>query len=314
MTSRILQGAVLSLLSMAMLFASGRSNAQQAPVKFEPPALKISSGDMLEVAIYDSADLSGSFRVDEKGEVRLPLLGNVHAAGETAGDLAQKIERMYVDRQILIADRAHANVVISEYATQGIVLSGEVKNPGIYPALGVRMLSDVLAAGGGFTQTAGVEVNIYHRGDMEHAVKVPYDLEANSAKIPQVQLYPGDTVFVPRAGMVYAAGDVAHAGAFILDGHRGLTLEALMALCGGEARAAKLNRVQLVRKQPDGSKTMSVIDLRQIYKGKSADIALQDGDIVYVPTSTAKLATEQAINSALGIGTAVTIYKVGLNN
>ena len=36
---------------------------------------------------------------------------------------------------------------------------------------------------------------------------------------------------------------------------------------------------------------------------------LMDGDILYVPTSNGKLVTEQAINSALGIGTSVAVYK-----
>jgi hypothetical protein len=47
-----------------------------------------------------------------------------------------------------------------------------------------------------------------------------------------------------------------------------------------------------------------------IYKGQAPDVAMKDGDVLFVPTSTAKLVTEQAITSALGIGTSIAIYKV----
>jgi hypothetical protein len=46
-----------------------------------------------------------------------------------------------------------------------------------------------------------------------------------------------------------------------------------------------------------------------IYKGQAPDVALIDGDILYVPTSNTKLAAEQAIQAALGIGTSVVVYK-----
>ena len=46
-----------------------------------------------------------------------------------------------------------------------------------------------------------------------------------------------------------------------------------------------------------------------IYKGRAPDIAMRDGDILFVPTSTGKLAAEQAITSALGIGTSLALYR-----
>jgi hypothetical protein len=49
--------------------------------------------------------------------------------------------------------------------------------------------------------------------------------------------------------------------------------------------------------------------LNDILKGKAPDVAMKDGDILFVPTSTAMLVTEQAIQSALSIGTSITIYK-----
>jgi protein involved in polysaccharide export with SLBB domain len=108
---------------------------------------------------------------------------------------------------------------------------------------------------------------------------------------------------------VYVAGNVARPGVYVLDGRRSLTVEAAMALSGGGGKASAMKRVQLVRTLDDGRKEAITIPVNLIYKGQAPDVALIDGDILYVPTSNAKLATEQAIQAALGIGTSVIVYK-----
>jgi polysaccharide export outer membrane protein len=114
---------------------------------------------------------------------------------------------------------------------------------------------------------------------------------------------------IPRAGIVYVLGSVMRSGGYVLDGRRTLSVETAMALAGGGGRAAALNRVHLVRTLESGRKEDIVVAVDRILKGKAPDVALKDGDILYVPTSTGRLATEQAISSALSIGTQVTIYR-----
>jgi polysaccharide export outer membrane protein len=108
---------------------------------------------------------------------------------------------------------------------------------------------------------------------------------------------------------VYVAGAVLKPGAYLLDGRRPLTVEAAMALSGGTGKAPALKRVQLVRTMDDGRKEAITIPVNLIFKGQAPDVTLVDGDILYVPTSTGKLITEQAITAALGIGTSVAVYR-----
>jgi len=273
------------------------------------PPLRIGSGDMLEINVYDSPDLSGHFRVDEKGDIGVPLLGPVHVEGETAEEAGKTIEQRYVDADILKPAKARAAVFISEYASQGIMVTGEVKSSGLYPAFGVRMFNDVMIAAGGVTSAASSKVIITRKSDPDHPITVDYNPEALTPVIPRVQIFPGDTIAVPRAGIIYVLGDVNRSGGYVLDGRRTLSVETAMALAGGEAHAAALNRVHLVRMLDGGRKEDIIVSVKQIYKGKAPDIALKDGDILYVPTSTGKLAAEQAINSALGIGTSIAVYR-----
>jgi polysaccharide export outer membrane protein len=86
-------------------------------------------------------------------------------------------------------------------------------------------------------------------------------------------------------------------------------VETAMALAGGGGHAAALGRAHLVRTLEDGRKEDIVVAVDRIFKGKAPDVVLKDGDILYIPTSSGKLAAEQAISSALNIGTSVAVYR-----
>jgi polysaccharide biosynthesis/export protein len=295
----------------ALLLALTTMGMAQTAAGSEPdvaPPLKIGSGDLLEVTMFLNPDLSGRYRVDEKGDIVLPLAGRIHVQGTTADETAALIEKRFLDGQILQPANCHATVFIAEYATQGITINGDVKTPGVYPALGVRMLNDVIAAAGGLTVTSASKVVITHRDDPEHPVTVDYNPAALKPVIPPVQIFPGDSLLIPRAGLVYVLGDVGKAGAYVLDGRDTLTVEEAMALAGGGAHAAQLKRVQLVRTMPDGKKEEIIIPVNLIFKGQAPDVAMKDGDILFVPTSNGKLIAEQAILSALSVGTSVAVY------
>src|SRR5579863_4114206 len=134
--------------SVAVLGQSAPSSAPTAQ------GIQIGAGDLIEVTVFGQGDLTGRFRVNEKGDVLVPLLGTVHVAGMTADEIAMNLNDRYINAEILTPGQSHVTIFVAEYATQGILVNGEVKSPGVYPALGVRMLSDVLSAAGGLAVTA----------------------------------------------------------------------------------------------------------------------------------------------------------------
>ena len=273
------------------------------------PPLKIGPGDLLEVAMFENPDLSGHYRVDQSGDIAVSLIGHLHVAGLTANEAAAAIEKRYVEEQILLPAGAHATVFIAEYATQGITLNGEVKTPGVYPALGVRKLNDVIVAAGGVTQLASSKVIIVHKDDPGNSITVDYNPEALKPVITDIQIFPGDSIFVPRAGIVYVVGNVLRSGGFVLDGRDQLTVEEALALAGGGKQSPDLKRVQLVRTLDDGRKEAVTIPVNRILKGRAPDVAMKDGDILFVPTSNLRLVTIQAINDMVGIGSGLILYR-----
>jgi polysaccharide export outer membrane protein len=298
----------------ALAQQTDNSAANAAPPTNTAPSLKIGPGDLIQVTMFENPDLSANYRVDQDGDVAVALIGRLHVAGMTADEAGAAIEKRYIDEQILLPAGAHASVFIAEYATQGITVSGEVKAPGVYPALGVRKLHDLIVAAGGVLQTASSKVLITRKDDPEHPVTMDYNPEALKPVIPDIQIFPGDSILVPRAGIIYVVGNVQRSGGFVLDGRDQLTVEEALALAGGGNRSPDLKRVQLVRTLDDGRKEAITIPMNLILKGRAPDVALKDGDIVYVPTNNLRLATIQAINDMVSIGSGYVLYRTTATN
>ena len=304
----LFQAAIAAFLIAQAAGGVAQQNDSLPPFSAAP--LRIGSGDMIEVSVYDSPDLSGRFRVDEKGDITIPLLGAVHVEGETASEAGTTIEQQFVKAEILKAYNAHATVFIAEYATQGILVNGEARSPGLYPALGVRMLNDVMTAAGGISPTASTKLVITRKTDPENPITVEYDPEATPPIVPRIQIFPGDTISVPIAGSVYVLGGIGHSGIYILEGHHTLTVEKVMALAGGTTHGANSSHSHIVRTFAGGKKEDIEFSVNAILKGKAPDIALKDGDILYVPISNVKVALERGIETAIAIGTTVLTYRV----
>jgi polysaccharide biosynthesis/export protein len=287
---------------------SAASNAVPPSSNAAPP-LRIGPGDLVEVTMFENPDLSGHYRVDQDGDIAVALIGHLHVAGMTANEAAAAIEKRFVDEQILLPAGAHATVFIAEYATQGITINGEVKTPGVYPALGIRKLNDVVVAAGGVTPAASSKVIVVRKDDPGNSITVDYNPEALKPVITDIQIFPGDSIFVPRAGIVYVVGNVQKTGGFVLDGRQQLTVEEALALAGGNKNSPDLKRVQLVRTLDDGRKEAVTIPVNQIIKGRAPDVAMKDGDILYVPTSNVRLVTLQAITDMVGIGSGLVLFR-----
>ncbi|MGC9158515.1 MAG: polysaccharide biosynthesis/export family protein [Terracidiphilus sp.] len=308
MAKRLALAMAFACLMFAHL-AAGIAQQAGASSKAVAPPLRIGPGDLIEVTMFESPDLSSRYRVDQNGDIEVSLIGHLHVAGLTADQAASAIAQSYVKDQILQPAGAHATVFIAEYASQGITVNGEVKTPGVYPALGVRKLNDVIVAAGGVTQLASSKVIITRKDDPKHPITVEYNPEALKPVITDIQIFPGDSILVPRAGIVYVVGDVQKSGGFVLDGRNQLTVEEALALAGGGNHSPNLKHVQLVRTLDDGRKETVTIPVDRILKGKAPDVALKDGDIVYVPENNMREVTIQAINDMVGIGSGLLLYR-----
>ncbi len=270
---------------------------------------QISVGDLLDVVVFDTPDLSGRFRVNNQGNIILPLVGDLHVEGLTAPEAAQAVTEIYRNKQVML--QPQVTVFVAEFSTRGVTLSGEVRSPGIFPLPGPRNLTDMLAAAGGLNESASKTVSIVHRSDPGKIITVKLNVGAQtpaSIEASNIQIFPGDTIFVARSGVVYLVGDLARPGGYQVEHNDRLSLLDAVALAGGPTQTSKLWDARLIRRSATGREELK-IDLKKILYGGGADMLMADGDILYVPISQRKIYTQQAIQAIIGSATAFGIYK-----
>ena len=296
---------VFSLAALVLVALAPFAFGQQSTTDAAPPALRIFAGDLVAVDVFDTPELSAKLRVSEKGEIDLPVAGAIHVGGLTAEETAASIESLL--REMDILKHPHVEVFVQEYATQGVSVLGEVKTPGVYPDLGAHSLLDFISVAGGITPTAGKAVSITHKNDAEHPTVVRLDNSPDVAQRAGVAILPGDTIVVSRSGIVYVVGDLGKPGGFLIENNERLTAVQAVALAQGVNKTASLNGSRLVRKTPNGPQQTKV-ELAKILAGKESDIRLEDGDILYIPSSKSKTAAYRGAEAALSLVTGLAVY------
>jgi len=266
----------------------------------------IGAGDLVEMSVFDTPELSGKLRVSNTGDVILPLVGTMHLQGLTAGEAQNLIRQKFIAGGFL--KDPQITVFISEYATQNVSVVGEVHKPGVYPAFGAHRLLDYLSLAEGLTPLAGTAIVITHSGHPDQPQRVK--MTAGAAPQPEnnPEILPGDTVFVERTGIVYVVGDVARPGGFPMDHDGELTILQALALAQGTNSTAAKGSAKLIRTTPQGRQEIPV-DLKKILTAKATDLSMQDNDILFVPSSVAK-STMRDIEAALPAAAAASIYHI----
>ena len=259
--------------------------------------LRVGTGDLIEMSVFGVPELTQQTRVSSTGEASLPLIGVVKLAGLTPQEAVALLEQKYSEGGYL--RNPHIAVMIKEYASQGVSVMGEVAHPGVYPVMGARRLFDLIAAAGGTTARAGRAVTISHRDRPQEPTIVNFSADPAEALTNNVEVFPGDTVLVSKAGIVYVTGDVGRPGGFVMENNSNLTVLQAVALAGGHNRTAALNAARLIRKTPDGQRQEVKIELKKILSAKAADVPLQADDILFIPGSAAKSAASRTLNAII---------------
>jgi len=284
------------------------SPAQSRPsTPMRAPTLQIAAGDLLQITVFDSPELSSQVRVSQTGDIALPWGGSLHVQGLTPKQVGEGIEEELKEQKILKYPHS-VTVFVAEYATQGVKVLGQVKAPGVYPLLGTHRLYDMIASAGGVTDLASRNVIIMRQNDTMHPVSVTMNYSPGQIDESDLQILPGDTIIVRKAGVVYVLGDVGRPGGFLIQDNQPLTVMRALSLAQGINKTAKLNSSVIFRKTPTGQ-TESPLPLKKVLHGKATDLTLSDHDILYVPSSLEKTLGYRGIELAAQATAGVIIYK-----
>jgi polysaccharide export outer membrane protein len=254
----------------------------------QPESLLIGPGDLLRITVLRESELDQRVRVLDSGEITLALVGNLPVQGLTPAQAAARIADQYRAGKFLL--HPEVSVFVEEYATETVTILGQVAHPGTVHLAAPRSLIDVLSLAGGLTEIADRHIVIERKSaDLQHGagterIRAFLPNRADDALNANVLVRPGDTVLVPKAGIVYVLGDVAHPGGYVMQNDSQLTVLQAIALAAGASKTASEKRVRLVR-NVDGITNSLDLPLRDMERGREPDVPLQAGDILYVPFS-----------------------------
>lgn len=213
---------------------------------------KLGPGDVIKVVVYKNPDLSAEYRIQEGGQISFPLIGAQRLVGKTLPEAEKQIGAALVSGGYMQAPQVAINLVSARRA-QAVVL-GNVAKPGLVSLEFVNTrLSDVLALAGGVTPTGSDNVIVTGQRSganfrREINISQAYGKGENDG---DVLISGGDVVFVPRAQVFYAYGEVQKPGAYRLENQ--MTLQQALVTAGGLSKRGTENRVRVQRRKVDGS-------------------------------------------------------------
>jgi len=267
-----------------------------APVALGP-------GDLLEINVFDTPELTQKIRVASNGQIALALIGDIDVKGMSPGELEKLIRSKLIEGNFV--KDPQVSVFVAEYAGQSAYITGEVNRPGAYPLLRSHRLRDLISVAGGLTARAGNAVTITRETNPAQPLRV--DLSDKDENQSNPEIMPGDDVAVAQTGIVYVLGDVERPGGFLLDRSTSLSVMQALALAEGLKSSASINKVSLIRTTGEARQEIP-LNLKMILKSQNPDLPLQAGDIIFVPGSLTRGMGRRTIDVILQTASFAAVY------
>lgn len=160
----------------------------------------MSPGDLVNIVVYENAEMSRKVRVNANGLVFLPFAGKIKVGGKTPGEaqelIAKKLSTYVVNPQV--------SVFIEEYGNKRFFVMGEVQKPGSYPIPTESRITvlEAISEAGGFTSVAAQDRARVLRTVNGESVKYTIDVRSitrEGQKDKDMVLEPNDVVYVPQS-------------------------------------------------------------------------------------------------------------------
>lgn len=171
-------------LAAVCLLLAACSPGSNLPVLPATPAgpYRLGVGENVRVITFGEERLTGQFRVNDRGDIAIPLLGTIPASGLTTTQLEQSIAKQLTDKKVLL--NPSVSVEVLQY--RPVFILGEVAKPGEYPYQPGMTVLTAVAIAGGFTYRAETGYASILRSINGHAVE---------GRVPRgMEVRPGDVI------------------------------------------------------------------------------------------------------------------------
>jgi len=184
-------------------FALAEAALAQTPQQLEDTAYRIGPTDLLNVRVFQVPDLSfDEVRVDAGGDLQMPIIGAVRAAGLTAEELSRRLEASLGERTLR---NPRVSVTVVEAASQKVTVDGAVTKAGVYTMRGRTTLSQAVAMAEGPSRSADLKsIAIFRTVEGRRMVAV-FDLGAIRRGQTEDPIVRGDDVVIVDTSRTSAA-------------------------------------------------------------------------------------------------------------
>lgn len=270
---------VLGAAGTDLVRAQDAESATPAPYRLGPK-------DLLRIQVFEIPELNVDSRINEAGNMSLPLIGDVAASGLTEEEVAARLKELLEQRYV---NRATVLVQIVEARSRPIRLLGAVRQPGNQDRPGRWNLLDVLSAAGGLTENHGDLIHVLRKAENglsdQLTIRVD-DLLVRGLPEANIPIRAGDLINVPArvTVTVYCLGAVRSPGEIRFTSSEPLTLLAVLVRAGGLTDAAS-NKIRVRRRQGGAAGGELVVDYKRLLAGTEPDPVLEPGDVIVVKES-----------------------------
>jgi polysaccharide biosynthesis/export protein len=211
-------------------------------------------GDGVRVTVYPYPDLTTEARLSEEGRMNMPMIGQVTLQGMTPEKAAQHIaDRLKKGKFIL---NPQVDVAVLEARSRQVSVLGFVTRPGRYMLEGkTAKVTDVLAMAGGLVPEAADTAVITRKTGKSAGENESLNVDVaavirggDSAK--DIEVRSGDSIFVPKAPVVYVYGEVVRGGSYRLE--PGMTVMQAISVAGGMTPRGSEKRIKVRKRGPQG--------------------------------------------------------------
>lgn len=196
--------ALIAALAAALAGCATRSNVPYNPAGLRAPdavapldvtkQYRLGPGDVVGVQVYRAADISGDQKVDDRGAIDFPLIGQVPALGSTTSELARTIEQRLGENYY---QNPQVSVTLKDAVGRRATIDGSVRQPGIYPIDAATTLMRAIALAQGTTDDANTQRVVVFRTIDGQRAAAAFDLRAIRAGLAaDPPIYGSDIIIV----------------------------------------------------------------------------------------------------------------------
>lgn len=235
------------------------------------------------VAVAGSTGTRGvtGSRVDGNGDIQFPFVGTVNVGGLTLTEIQTRL----AERLQTYLKTPWVVVEVVEYHSQPLYLLGQFRNSGTFYLDRPLNLLQGVALGNGFDASANLSAARLIRDKKIVAVDL-YELLTKGDQSQNIWLRGGDTLFIPdnKNMQVFVFGAVKKPGAIPMP-REGVTLSQALATADVRDTGYDIGKIRIIRSLSATRGELLVVDFAKMLKGEVLPLALQEGDVIYVPKS-----------------------------